>query len=117
LPAQRGIPTVRRRRTVAELTARAVLVAAGPTGAAATASQVLDYLAGTRIVTTSHDPATGNIVVELAHDTLIGHWNALGTWLEEDRDRRRWLHRTEARTGHLPPRFRPVVPEGRGAWF
>ena len=86
-----AVPVMRRRRTLTELTA---LVDDDQGGA------VLDALTEARIVTTSHDPGTGQIVVELAHDTLIEQWDALQVWLEHDRDRRRWLDRTEDRARH-----------------
>jgi hypothetical protein len=86
-----AVPVMRRRRTLTELTA---LVDDDQGG------QMLDALTEARIITTSHDPGTGQVVVELAHDTLIEQWDALQVWLEHDRDRRRWLDRTEDRARH-----------------
>ncbi len=89
-----GTPAVRRRRTLAELTR----TADGEVDAAAV--ETLEHLTDARIVTTTRDPAGGEVLVELAHDTVIEHWDALHTWLEDDRERRRWLDRTEDRAQH-----------------
>ena len=89
-----GTPAVRRRRTVADLTL-------DDEGRPDNNSvEALEYLTDARIVTTNRDPVTGAVLVELAHDTVIEHWQALHAWLEDDRDQRRWLDRTEDRARH-----------------
>jgi WD40 repeat protein len=89
-----GTPAVRRRRSEADLTRD------GEGQPDPRSVEVLDYLIEARIVTTNRDPGSGAVMVELAHDTVIENWEALHTWLEEDRDQRRWLDRTEDRAQH-----------------
>jgi hypothetical protein len=54
-------------------------------------------------------------VVELSHDTLIEQWEALQQWLEDSREQRRWLDRTEerAREWEQAQTLRPVSTGGR----
>ena len=67
-----GAEPTRRRVRISDL------VPANETGAAM--QQVLDVLAGERLV------MLGDDTVEMAHEALLSHWPRLRDWLEEDRE-------------------------------
>jgi len=46
---------------------------------------VLKALADARLVTTTHDKASGGRLVDVAHEVLIRGWPRLQAWLDEDR--------------------------------
>jgi hypothetical protein len=93
-------PPVSRRRTVTDLTAISAN-RAEPVGAkleaapSRDADEVLAQLADARLIVTRHDPATGEVTVELIHDALIREWARLREWLEQDRDFLAWHRRVE----------------------
>lgn len=47
---------------------------------------VVQKLANARLLTTARDTATGEELVEVAHEALIRGWHKLRDWLDEDRD-------------------------------
>lgn len=56
-------------------------------------ADLLEELVQERLLVTRRDPRTREETVELAHDALLLHWEALRRWVEEDRDFLRWLRR------------------------
>jgi WD40 repeat protein len=91
----RGIPAVRQRLALTDLAHQVTASTGSPGAAAANADEsftrVVDLLATARILTITHDNATGLVLVELAHDTIIEHWDQLQAWLDRDRGYRAWL--------------------------
>jgi hypothetical protein len=58
-----------------------------PVGADPAATKALvTQLANVRLVVTSVNEVTGREEVEVAHEALIGYWQRLCDWLDEDRD-------------------------------
>lgn len=47
-------------------------------------------LASSRLVVTGRDEKTGSETVEIVHEALIRNWLQLNSWIELDRDFRRW---------------------------
>jgi basic membrane lipoprotein Med (substrate-binding protein (PBP1-ABC) superfamily) len=61
-----------------------------PTGV----DEVVERLAQHRLLSLDRDPASGEPIVEVAHEALLGEWERLRGWLEEARGdlrRRMWL--------------------------
>jgi WD40 repeat protein len=54
---------------------------------------LVNHLADKRLVVSRQDEATGEEIVELAHEALIQEWQRLRQWLEEDRSFRTWQER------------------------
>jgi hypothetical protein len=49
------------------------------------ARRMVDYLVGERLLTIRSDPDNlAAVLVDLAHEVLIGHWERLRAWLSED---------------------------------
>jgi WD40 repeat protein len=69
---------------------------------------VLDHLAQARLVTTDGDTATGEIVVDLAHEVLIASWPQLAGWLRDQRG-------NEVRRRSLEGQAAAWISRGRGA--
>ena len=96
-----GIPPTRQRRSLSELGDSADRLgdedgrppAGGEAGRPAAA--VVSALADQRLITTGKAPATGEPVVELAHESLIHQWALLRGWLAEDRDFFAWRREAE----------------------
>ncbi len=51
--------------------------------------EVVDRLAGARILTTGEDPSTRVPIVDITHEAVLRAWTRLRTWLTEDRDAKR----------------------------
>ena len=88
-----SIPPTRQRRSLDQLRAQAA-------GAARDGDSEVDAvvagLADRRLVVTSHDPMTGESVVELVHEALLREWGLLGQWLAEDHEFLVWRGNLEA---------------------
>ncbi|MBE9179092.1 CHAT domain-containing protein [Oculatella sp. LEGE 06141] len=54
---------------------------------------LVNDLANMRLVVSQRDEATGEDVVEIAHEALIQEWHPLRQWLAEDRSFRMWQER------------------------
>jgi Trypsin-like peptidase domain/WD domain, G-beta repeat len=93
----RGTSAIRRRRTMGDLTGSTLRQRStdASSESSVVVEEVIDYLARERILTVSRDPQTGQVLIELAHDTLIEHWHALRIWLQQDHEHRLWLQRVE----------------------
>lgn len=96
-----GVPATRQRRTLDELRAAPGPPAnpdAAPAGPRADPETVavVAVLADRRLVTTGRDAATGEPVVELAHEALIHEWASLRRWLVEDHEFLTWRRTAEA---------------------
>jgi energy-coupling factor transporter ATP-binding protein EcfA2 len=66
-----------------------------------------------RLVTIDAGEASGEPVAELVHESLIGGWDRLQNWLEEDRSFRLWLQRTEERAAEWKQDPDSSLLEGR----
>lgn len=82
-----NVPPTRQRRTLAQLGALGTA-----TDAHDSAATVVGLLADRRLLTTGQDPATGEPVVELAHEALLHEWALLRRWLAEDHVFLAWRH-------------------------
>lgn len=58
----------------------------GLAGSTATVDAVLERFGEARLVTFDHDRASRQPTVEIAHEALIGQWDRLAAWIDEDRD-------------------------------
>ncbi|WP_203695383.1 nSTAND1 domain-containing NTPase [Catellatospora coxensis] len=82
-----NVPPTRQRRTLAQLGALGTA-----TDAHDSAATVVGLLADRRLITTGQDPATGEPVVELAHEALLHEWALLRRWLADDHVFLAWRH-------------------------
>lgn len=57
---------------------------------------VVRDLVDARLLTASHDPASDERIVELAHEAMIDHWPRLAAWVADDRDRLQAHHKLAA---------------------
>ncbi len=55
-------------------------------GDPATVDDVLERFGAARLLTFDHDRGSREPTVEIAHDALIGTWDRLAAWIDEDRD-------------------------------
>lgn len=78
-----------------------VQLLAGP--GAGPGEAVLAHLVSGRLLT-----AVAGGGIELAHESLIGHWDTLAAWLREDRDDLRTGRRVEEAARHWEERGRPA---------
>jgi diguanylate cyclase (GGDEF)-like protein len=58
--------------------------------------ELVEHLATRRLVVTTRDPASGDQMVEIAHEALIRAWGELRHWLEADHSFRTWQERLRA---------------------
>ena len=77
-----GTEDTRRRATLAELSPLKTSEVSEDFGSL---ERVVKALADARLVTTGRDPASGQVMVEVAHEALIRGWPRLQGWLDEDR--------------------------------
>ena len=54
---------------------------------------LVEQLADARLLVTSRNPQSGEETVEVAHEALIGGWDRLRSWLDEDRAFLLWRQR------------------------
>ncbi|MEE2046448.1 hypothetical protein Q7689_24245, partial [Nocardiopsis tropica] len=93
-----AIPATRRQVPLSELRELTADTSAPQSAAGTGFDQVLVFLSGARIITTtsptahpSGDPAD-EPVAELIHDALIRDWHRLRTWVDQDRKFQVWRH-------------------------
>ena len=104
--AAAGIPPTRQRRTMEQI--RGSDEEPGPgardrggaeqqdTTTRAGVADAIRVLADGRLITTARDPASGDAVAELAHESLIHEWRLLSRWLTEDQEFLSWRRDLEA---------------------
>jgi DNA-binding SARP family transcriptional activator/WD40 repeat protein len=55
-------------------------------GSSASVDDVLERFGAARLLTFDRDPQSRQPTVEIAHEALIGTWDRLAAWIDEDRD-------------------------------
>ncbi len=58
----------------------------GLAGSSTAVDQVLERFGAARLLTFDRDPQSRQPTVEIAHEALIGTWDRLGAWIDDDRD-------------------------------